>query len=139
MAFLLLVTISIRAVLSELGSQLDAYLPTMLSTGMLMVINQVVSFIFIAILLAAMFRFLPDAKVPWRSAWFGALVVAAMFSIGKQLMGIYLNVSNPGAVYGAAGSLAIILIWVYYASLILIFGAQLTQVWSTGRVEQPKT
>ena len=138
MAFLLLITISIRAVLTELGSQLDSYLPVMLSTGMLMVINQVVSFVFIAILLAAMFRFLPDAKVPWRSAWFGALVIAGMFSIGKQLMGVYLDISNPGAIYGAAGSLAIILIWVYYASLILIFGAQLTQVWSSIRVEEEK-
>ena len=130
-AFLLLVTISVRAVLSELGSQLDVYLPSTLSAGMLMAVNQVVAFIILTILLAAMFRFLPDAKVPWHCVWLGGVVTAAMFSIGKQLMGVYLNVSNPGAVYGAAGSLAIILIWVYYASAIVIFGAQLTQVWSS--------
>ena len=137
-AFLLLVTISVRAVLSELGPELDQYLPSTLSTGMLVFINQSVAFIVITILLAAMFRFLPDVKVPARSVWFGALVTATMFTIGKQLMGVYLSLSNPGAVYGAAGSLAIILIWVYYASAILIFGAQLTQTWSSLNFEQPE-
>ena len=137
-AFLLLVTISARAVISELGVQLDAYLPSMLSTGMLVLINQAGAFILIAILLAAMFRFLPDIKVPLRSVWFGALVTAAMFTIGKELMGVYLNFSHPGAIYGAAGSLAIILIWVYYASAILIFGAQLTQTWSSLNSERPE-
>ena len=138
MAFLLLVTISVRAILSEVGSQLDALLPSMLSSGMLAVINQVVAFVVIAVLLASMFRFLPDAKVPWRSVWFGALVTSAMFAIGKQIMGVYLDVSNPGAIYGAAGSLAIILIWVYYASAIVIFGAQVTQVWSSLAGDKPE-
>lgn len=131
MAFLLLITISARAVISELGSQLDVYLPPVLSTGMLAMLDQVASFVIFAILLAAMFRFLPDVKVPWKSVWFGAVVTASLFAVGKQLMGVYLSISQPGAVYGAAGSLAIILIWVYYSSMILLFGAQLTQTWTT--------
>lgn len=129
MAFLLLITISVKALLSELGGQLDEILPATMSSGMLLLVNQGIGFSVLALLLAAMFRFLPDEKVPWPSVWFGAFVTTFLFAIGRQVMGWYLALSDPGAVYGAAGSLAIILIWVYYASLILIFGAQLTRTW----------
>lgn len=130
MAFLLLITISVRALMSELGGRLDDILPTSMTSGMLLVVNQLVGVVVFALLIAAMFRFLPATRVPWRSVWFGALVTTILFAIGRQAMGLYLTMSDPGAIYGAAGSLAIILIWVYYASLIFIFGAQLTQAWS---------
>jgi len=129
-AFLLLVTISVRALLSEVGSNLDVNLPEALSTGMVILINQVAAFVLISILLASMFRFLPDVRVPWRDVWFGALITSFLFAVGKQVMGYYLELSNPGQVYGAAGSLAVILIWVYYASMIVLFGAQVTKTWS---------
>ncbi|QEG20382.1 YihY/virulence factor BrkB family protein [Mariniblastus fucicola] len=138
MAFLLLVSISIRAIVSELGAQLDAVLPAVLSSGMLLVLNQVLSFVFLTTLLTAMFRFMPDVQVPWRSVWFGAFVTAVLFTLGKQLMGLYISYGNPGAVYGAAASLAIILAWVYYASSIVLFGAQLTQTWTTQDFERQR-
>jgi membrane protein len=130
-AFLLVVTISMRAAMAEMGAQLDALLPATFTSGMMVVVNQIVGFIMMMLLLAAMFRFLPDARVPWRSVWFGALITTLLFSVGQQVMAYYLSTSNPGEVYGAAGSLVIILIWVYYASIIVLFGAQLNQTWSS--------
>jgi len=129
-AFLLLVTITIRAAIDEFGHQIDGLLPKQFSTGMLSLVDSGVSFALLLLLLAAMFRFMPDAKVAWKSVWFGAFVTSVLFSVGKQLMGIYLTVGRPGAVYGAAGSLAVILVWVYYSSIILLFGAQLTSMWA---------
>jgi membrane protein len=85
------------------------------------------------VLFGAMYRVLPDAKIRWRDVWVGATVTAFLFVVGKTLIGIYLGHSNPGEAFGAAGSLALLLVWIYYSSMILLFGAEFTQVWAEQR------
>ena len=106
----------------------------------LIVIDLVTSAAMITVLFALMFKFLPDVEIAWRDVWFGAFVTAVLFVIGKFGIGLYLSTSEVGSAYGAAGSLIIILAWIYYSALILFFGAELTQAWATaqGRSPDPK-
>jgi membrane protein len=80
-----------------------------------------------------MFRLLPDAIVRWRYALAGGAVTALLFTLGKAGISLYLGQADPGSVYGAAGSLAVVLIWIYYSSMILFWGAEFTQVWARWR------
>lgn len=128
-AFLLLVSLAVSAALSAFGGALGAFLPSGVSATLLQVVNQVISLLVIAGLFAAIFKVLPDARVSWRDVWVGAGFTALLFVIGKFLIGFYLGQSNPGEAFGAAGSLAIMFIWIYYSSMILLFGAEFTQVW----------
>jgi membrane protein len=86
------------------------------------------SFCLIALLFALIYRMLPDVDVAWRDAWPGAVLAAGLFVFGKTLFGQYLGHSTLGASYGAAGSLVIVILWTYYSCLILLFGAEMTQV-----------
>ena len=88
------------------------------------------SFLVIAFLFAVMFRYLPDARISWRDVRAGAIGTALMFVVGRTAIGLYLGRSDPGSVYGAAGSLALVLIWVYYTSMIVLFGAEFTKLWA---------
>lgn len=89
---------------------------------------------FVAIMLFAMiFKILPDAEVPWRDVWSGAILTAVLFSVGKFLIGLYIVHSGLGSAYGAAGSLVVLVVWIFYTAQILFFGAQLTHVYSTRR------
>ncbi len=132
-AFLLLVSLVVSAALSAFGGALGGMLPDGVSTALLQVLNQVISLVVIAALFAAMFKVLPDAEVAWRDVLVGASVTALLFVIGKFLIGFYLGRSNPGEAFGAAGSLAIMLVWIYYSSMILLFGAEFTQTWAERR------
>lgn len=132
-AFLLLVSLVLSAALSGAGDRLGSVLPSGLSGPVLQVLNQLVSLAVITLLFAAMFKVLPDAKISWRSVWPGAFFTAVLFVIGKFLIGFYLGKSNPGEAYGAAGSLAVLLLWVYYSSLIVLFGAEFTETWARER------
>jgi membrane protein len=134
-AFLLLVSLVISAALSGLGDRLQQFLPSGFSEPFLQAINLVVSFGVIVLLFAALFKVLPDAMISWRNVWVGAAVTAALFVIGKFLIGFYLGQSNPGQAYGAAGSLAVLLLWVYYSALIVLFGAEFTETWAERRGE----
>jgi membrane protein len=134
-AFLLLVSLVISAVLSGLGDRLQGFLPSGLSGPLLQVLNLAVSFGVIVLLFAALFKVLPDAKISWRNVWVGATVTAALFVVGKFLIGLYIGQSNPGQAYGAAGSLAVLLLWVYYSALIVLFGAEFTETWAEQRGE----
>lgn len=134
-AFILLVSLVISAALSGLGDSLQQFLPAGLSEPVLQAVNLLISFGVIALLFAALFKVMPDAQVAWRSVWVGAAVTAALFVLGKYLIGFYLGQSNPGQAYGAAGSLAVLLLWVYYSSLILLFGAEFTETWAVRRGE----
>ena len=134
-AFFLLVSLAVSAMLSAAGARLGGLLPEGLSTAVLFVINLVISLAVIGLLFAAMFKVLPDAKIAWRDVWVGAVVTAVLFMIGKFLIGLYLGKSNPGEPYGAAGSLAILLVWIYYSSIIVLFGAEFTQTWAERRGE----
>ncbi|MBA3480927.1 MAG: YihY/virulence factor BrkB family protein [Pirellulales bacterium] len=82
----------------------------------------------ITLLFALIYRFIPDVRVAWRDVWLGAIVTAILFVAGKTLFGLYLGHSTIGSSYGAAGSLVIVMLWVYYSCLILLFGAEMTQV-----------
>lgn len=93
-------------------------------------VNITASLLFIAVLFGLMFKMLPDAKIKWRDVWVGALVTTALFTGGKFLIGLYLGSSSLTSAYGAAGSLVIILVWVYYSALIFLFGAELTYVYT---------
>jgi membrane protein len=128
-AFLLLVSLVISAALSALGDQLSRLLPGV-GAWALELLNNGISFVVITALLAAMFKWLPDAKIAWMDVWIGAGVTTLLFILGKFLIGFYLGQSDPGQAFGAAASLAVLLIWIYYASLIVLFGAEFTQTWS---------
>ena len=97
----------------------------------LQLINIGVAFAVATVLFALIFRYLPDARVEWRDVWVGALVTALLFSIGRVLIGLYLGRSSTASAYGAAGSLAVLLVWIYYTSMILLYGAEVTQVYAT--------
>jgi membrane protein len=134
-AFFLLVSLVISAALTGLGSRLGGFLPAGLSGPLLEVLNTLVSLGVITLLFAAIFKVMPDARITWRSVWMGAAVTAVLFVVGKFLIGFYLGKSNPGQAYGAAGSLAVLLLWIYYSSLILLFGAEFTETWAKRRGE----
>ena len=90
-------------------------------------LNVVISVVVITVLFAMIYRFLPDAKIAWKDVWFGAAVTAVLFTAGKFLIGLYLGKTGTASAYGAAGSLAVLLIWLYYSSQIFLFGAELTK------------
>ena len=94
------------------------------------VLNVVVSLAVISGLFAVMFKYLPDAEIAWRDVWVGALVTGLLFTIGKTAIGIYLGVADPASAFGATGSLALLLIWIYYSALIVLAGAEFTQAWA---------
>ena len=130
--FLLLVSLALSAALAAFGEVLSARMPG-ISDIVLHVVNFALSFVVITGVFAAMFKVLPDAEVTWGDVWVGAIATALLFVLGKYAIGLYLGQSNPGDAYGAAGSLAVILVWVYYASMIVLFGAEFTQQWANKR------
>jgi membrane protein len=132
-AFFLLVSLVISAALTGMGGRLSGFLPSGISAPLLEVLNMVISLGVITLLFGALFKVMPDAKISWRSVWVGAAVTALLFVIGKFLIGFYLGKSNPGQAYGAAGSLAVLLLWVYYSAIILLFGAEFTETWADRR------
>lgn len=133
-ALLLLVSVILSSLISALRGQIGQILETVglgaLSGELLWAINLVVSLLVITGLFAVMFKVLPDVRVAWRDVQVGAFVTALLFVIGTFLISFYIGQSNLGAAYGAAAALAILLVWVYYSTLILLFGAEFTQVWA---------
>jgi membrane protein len=127
-AFLLLVSLTLSAFLNAMGTR-AAHLVGLPDT-FLVATNAVLSFVVITGLFAAMFKFLPDARIDWRDVGVGAVSTAVLFVLGKELIGFYLGRSDPGSAFGAAGSLVIVLVWIYYTSMIVLFGAELTRVWA---------
>jgi membrane protein len=127
-AFLLLVSLVLSAFLARAGGWAAGLLPGALGDAALRGLDLGLSLVVITALFATMFKVLPDAEIAWRDVWGGALATAALFVLGKFLLGIYIGVSDPGSAFGAAGSLALILVWVYYSAMIFFFGAELTQV-----------
>lgn len=130
LVFLLLVSLALSALLVAFGDVLLSPLPDGIGKTLLQGLNSVLTFAAITLLFAAMFKVIPDAEIAWRDVRWGALGSALFFVLGKLLLGLYLGSTDPGKAYGAAGSLAVILIWVYYSSMILLFGAEFTRVWA---------
>jgi membrane protein len=126
--FLLLVSLVISASLAYFGQYLGDLLP--ISDLALQILNFVISFGLITVLFALIFKFLPDAEIAWRDVWLGAAMTSLLFTIGKFALGLYLGRSNVGTTFGAAGSLAILLIWIYYSAQIVFLGAEFTQVYA---------
>ncbi len=132
-AFLLLVSLALSAVLSAAGTWIGGMLPSWISSTLVRVSGLLASFLAIAALFGAMFKVLPDVKLQWRDVWVGGIATSFLFTIGKIAIGIYLGRSATASAYGAAGSFVVIVVWLYYASLILLFGAEFTKIWSAER------
>lgn len=133
-SFLLLVSLVLSSLISALQGQFESLLSTLgmgtLSAGLVWGMEMALSLLIISQLFAAMFKVLPDITLTWRNVEFGAFITALLFVVGKFLIGFYIGQSNLGDEYGAAAALSILLIWVYYSSLILLLGAEFTQIWA---------
>ncbi len=126
--FLLLVSLVLSAALSAVSDLLSGFAAEAIVLAR--VLSFLVSFVGVTFLFALIFKVIPDARVRWRDVWIGALVTAVLFNIGKWAIGLYLGQSAPASAYGAAGSLIVFLLWVYYSAQILFFGAEFTQVYA---------
>jgi membrane protein len=126
--FLLLVSLVVSAGLSAAQETIGNAIPV--SEILLQLVNLIISTGVITVLFALIYKFLPDAEIAWRDVWLGAFVTAVLFSLGKMLIGLYLGNSAVASTFGAAGSLALLLIWIYYSAQILFFGAEFTQVYA---------
>jgi membrane protein len=129
-AFMLLVSLVLSAALSAFGDVIAAAAPGRISHLLLEAVHNAVALAVVTTLFAFMYRVLPDAVVAWRDAWAGAAATALLFVLGKAGIGMYLGQIDPGTAYGAAGSLAVVLLWVYYSAMILLLGAHFTFVWA---------
>lgn len=126
--FLLLVSLVLSAALSALQDYLNDWLPGV--PVMWETLNIIASFLIVAALFAMIYKYLPDAVIAWRDVWIGALVTAALFTGGKYLISLYLGQTATASAFGAAGSFAVFLIWIYYSALVSFFGAEFTQVYA---------
>ena len=126
--FLLLVSLLLTAGMALMADWIGGLMPG--SEALAYILNIVLSLSMITLLFATIFKFLPDAKIAWHDVWMGAFLTALLFTIGKFALGIYLCKSGVASSYGAAGSLIVLLLWVYYSSQILFFGAEFTQVYA---------
>jgi membrane protein len=124
--FLLLVSLIFSAALAAFGRLFSAHLA--LPTPLLAGTNAVVSFAGIFVLIALILKYVPDVRLHWRDVWPGALATAFLFMLGKALLGLYLGKAAVGSAYGAAGSLVVVILWVYYSAMIFYFGAEFTRV-----------
>lgn len=128
MGFVMLVSLVISALLSALNKFIGSYFS--IPIDLLEFLNILFSFVVIFLLFSMIFKFLPDIILAWRDVWAGALVTSLLFVLGKYLIGIYLGSSSYTSTYGAAGSLVIFLMWIYYSAQILFLGAEFTYIYA---------
>src|SRR5207244_2262584 len=135
--FLLLVSLTLESVLKGFSHYVQSVLPGGIMVAMSVYL--IFDFAVVILLFAMIFKFLPDAKIQWRDVWIGAVMTAILFGIGKWLLGLYLGSGAAGSAYGPPSSLITLLLWVYYSSQILLFGAEFTQVYAdrAGREVKP--
>jgi len=128
-AFLLLISLVISTALAAMSDWIKAD-----AAGVVVIIFNILNFIFslavISILFALMFKILPDAKIKWKHVWLGSLIAGSLFTIGKTALAFYFGKAEPASVYGTAGSIILILLWVSYSSMILFFGAEFTAAYA---------
>lgn len=136
--FLMLVSLVLSAALSAVSDWVSSHISEALQI-VFKILDITISLAVVTLLFAAMFKFLPDAKVKWRSVWVGAILTSLLFVVAKFLLGLYFGKSEPGSTYGAAGSIVLIMLWVSYAGLILLFGGLFTRVYASqrGHVTRP--
>src|SRR5688572_20173291 len=126
LGFLLLISMVLTTAVQALVAKGGQLLP--IPDAVTAILSTIISFIIVALLFAMIYKFLPDVKLTWSDVWVGALVTAGLFTVGKFLLGLYLGREGMSTAYGAAGSVVVILLWIYYSSIILLFGAEFTQV-----------
>ncbi|MEO8440704.1 MAG: YihY/virulence factor BrkB family protein [Spartobacteria bacterium] len=136
--FLLLVSLVLSAALSALQDYMTNWMPSV--PWLWQAGNIVISLIVVAVLFAMIYKYLPDVQIKWRDVWIGAAFTSILFNGGKYLISIYLGHAAIGSAFGAAGSFAVLLVWIYYSALICFFGAEFTQVYARrhGRQLQPE-
>jgi membrane protein len=128
LGFLLLISMVITTALEAFTGVIGQWLPV--PNFVMVLFSLLINFLVVTLLFAMIFKFLPDVKVQWRNVWVGAIGTALLFTIGKYLMALYLGREGTASAYGAAGSVVVILLWIYYSSVILFFGAEFTQVYA---------
>lgn len=129
LGFLLLVSLAVTSVLDSFNKQLQSVFPDVTQV-LFYILNQVITFAVIATLFGVIFKVLPDAKIKWKDVMMGAMLTAILFMLGKLGISFYISKTDIGSMYGTAGSLAVLLVWVYYSSLILYFGAEFTKAYA---------
>lgn len=129
LAFLLLVSLIMNGLLEALGDRLVTMFPQV-AVIIIYIFNLVITLAVITFLFAVIFKVLPDAKIKWRDVWVGSIVTALLFMLGKFAMTFYIGKSDVGSTYGTAGALVVLLLWVYFSSIILYFGAEFTKVFA---------
>lgn len=129
LGFLLIVSLLVNGAVMALNDLLRAYFPEV-TLIVFQIVNVLISFGVITLLFGIIFKVLPDAKIPWKDVRAGAFFTACLFMLGRYLIGVYIETSNTASAYGAAGSLIIILVWVYYTAAILYFGAEFTKCYA---------
>ena len=128
-AFLLLVSLVVSTALSSMADWIKVYSNDS-TIAFFNVLNFIFSFAVISVLFALMFKILPDAKIKWKHVWLGSIVTGILFTVGKTILAFYFSTANPASVYGVAGSVILILLWVSYSSMILFFGAEFTAAYA---------
>jgi len=128
LGFLLLVSLVMSTALEGFVKWAGGYLPSWIALGY--VLNYGVSIAFIALFFALIFKWLPDAKVAWSDVWLGAFATSILFHVGKYLIALYIGRASVASTFGAAGSLAVLLVWIYYSSQIMLLGAELTRAYA---------
>ena len=126
--FLLLVSLVFESLLKGFSHYIQAMFPGGIVIAL--VVYSIFDLVVVVLLFALIFKFLPDVKIQWRDVWMGALMTAIFFAIGKWALGLYLGSGAAASAYGAASSLITLLLWIYYSSQILLFGAEFTQVYA---------
>jgi len=134
LGFLLLVSLVINSVVVGIGSKLEVYAAKVgiaqVSELLMLIVTNVLTLAVVTTIFAIIFKVLPDVVLKWKPALIGALFTAVLFSLGKYVIGIYIEKGEPGSTFGAASSIIVILVWIYYTSIILYFGAEFTQVYA---------
>ena len=126
--FLLLISLILTAIIAFIGQWFGGFVPGV--ETLIQILNTIFSLAIITLLFAMIFKFLPDVKIAWRDVWIGALITAGLFTAGKEILGLYLGKSGVASSYGAAGSLIVLLLWVYYSAQIVFFGAEFTKAYA---------
>ncbi len=129
LGFLLLVSLGVTAIVESLSDRLVKQFPG-IAVPAFYIFNLIITIGVVTTLFAVIFKVLPDAKIKWKDVWAGAIVTAVLFMLGKFAITFYISKSNIGSIYGTAGSLVVLLVWVYYSSFILYFGAEFTKAWA---------
>jgi membrane protein len=127
LAFLLLISLVISAALAAAAALFQGPERALVSR----LLELAASLLVLTGVFALLFKYVPDAAIRWRDVWLGGLVTAVLFTLGKTAIGYYLGQASVGSAYGAAGSLVVLLVWVYYSALIMFFGAEFTHAWAT--------